>query len=118
MSVVTVINRDRLAALVKREQERYAAEFPRSRAAFGSAGEHLLGARAEYRFTPSPPVNGGESAAAADTELDEYMHLYTLNRGILMTPFHNMALMSPVTTKADVDAHTAVFGQAVSELLG
>ena len=77
-----------------------------------------LGARAEYRFTPAPPVTGGESAAAADGELDEYMHLYTLNRGILMTPFHNMALMSPATTKADVDAHTAVFTEAVSELLG
>ncbi len=77
-----------------------------------------LGARAEYRFTPSPPASGGESAAAADTELDEYMHLYTLNRGILMTPFHNMALMSPVTTKADVDAHTDVFTAAVEELAG
>jgi glutamate-1-semialdehyde 2,1-aminomutase len=76
-----------------------------------------LGARAEYRFTPEPPANGGASAAAADGELDEYMHLYTLNRGILMTPFHNMALMSPVTTKADVDAHTAVFTGAVSDLL-
>jgi glutamate-1-semialdehyde 2,1-aminomutase len=76
-----------------------------------------LGARAEYRFTPEPPASGGESAAAADGELDEYVHLYTLNRGILMTPFHNMALMSPVTTKADVDAHTAVFTAAVSELL-
>jgi glutamate-1-semialdehyde 2,1-aminomutase len=76
-----------------------------------------LGARAEYRFVPEPPGSGGESAAAADEELDEYLHLYTLNRGILMTPFHNMALMSPATTKADVDAHTAVFAAAVSELL-
>jgi len=77
-----------------------------------------LGARAEYRFTPVPPANGGESAAAADPELDEYLHLYTINRGILMTPFHNMALMSPVTTKADVDAHTEVFAAAVAELAG
>jgi glutamate-1-semialdehyde 2,1-aminomutase len=77
-----------------------------------------LGARAEYRFTPEPPASGGESAAAADDELDEYMHLYTLNRGILMTPFHNMALMSPATTEADADAHTAVFSDAVTELLG
>ena len=77
-----------------------------------------LGARAEYRFTPEPPVTGGESAAVADPDLDEYMHLYTLNRGVLMTPFHNMALMSPVTTKADVDAHTAVFTAAVHELVG
>jgi glutamate-1-semialdehyde 2,1-aminomutase len=73
-----------------------------------------LGARAEYRFTPKPPASGGESAAAADEELDEYMHLYTVNRGILMTPFHNMALMSPATTKADVDAHAAVFAAAVT----
>ena len=76
-----------------------------------------LGARAEYRFTPVPPASGGESAAAADPELDDYMHLYMINRGILMTPFHNMALMSPVTTKADVDAHTGVFAAAVDELL-
>ena len=54
-----------------------------------------IGARAEYRFTPEVPRNGGESAAAHDAELDEYMHLFTINRGILMTPFHNMALMSP-----------------------
>jgi glutamate-1-semialdehyde 2,1-aminomutase len=77
-----------------------------------------LGARAEYRFTHSQPRDGGESAAAADGELDEYMHLYTVNRGILMTPFHNMALMSPATTKADVAAHTEVFTAAVPELLG
>jgi glutamate-1-semialdehyde 2,1-aminomutase len=77
-----------------------------------------LGARAEYRFTSEPPATGGESAAAADPDLDEYLHLYTLNRGVLMTPFHNMALMSPVTTKADVDAHTAVFTDALKELTG
>jgi glutamate-1-semialdehyde 2,1-aminomutase len=77
-----------------------------------------LGARAEYRFCPAPPVNGGQSNAAADAELDEYMHLYTINRGVLMTPFHNMALMCPATTKADVDTHTAVFAAAADELAG
>ena len=77
-----------------------------------------LGARAEYRFCPSPPLDGGSSAAAADPDLDEYLHLYTVNRGVLMTPFHNMALMCPATTKADVDAHTAVFASAVDELAG
>ena len=76
-----------------------------------------LGARAEYRFCPRMPINGGESAAAADAHLDEYMHLYTINRGILMTPFHNMALMCPATTEADADAHTAVFAAAADELL-
>ncbi|HUN36090.1 MAG TPA: transaminase [Trebonia sp.] len=77
-----------------------------------------LGARAEYRIAPEPPATGGESAAAADPHLDEYLHLYTLNRGVLMTPFHNMALMSPATTRADVDAHTAIFADAVRELAG
>ena len=77
-----------------------------------------LGARAEYRFCPSPPHTGGQSEAAADPELDEYLHLYLINRGILMTPFHNMALMCPATTAADADAHTAVFSAAADDLLG
>ena len=65
-----------------------------------------LGCRAEYWPRPVPPRNGGEAAAAEDEELDRYLHLFMLNRGILMTPFHNMALMSPQTTAADVDRHT------------
>jgi glutamate-1-semialdehyde 2,1-aminomutase len=77
-----------------------------------------LGARAEYRFCPDPPRTGGESAAAADTDLDEYLHLYLVNRGILLTPFHNMALMCPATTEADADAHTEVFAAACAELTG
>jgi glutamate-1-semialdehyde 2,1-aminomutase len=77
-----------------------------------------LGARAEYRFCPVAPRSGGESEAAADLLLDEYLHLYTVNRGVLMTPFHNMALMSPATTAADADMHTQVFAAAAGELLG
>jgi glutamate-1-semialdehyde 2,1-aminomutase len=77
-----------------------------------------LGARAEYRFCPEPLRSGGQSQAAADPGLDEYLHLYMINRGILMTPFHNMALMCPATTDADADAHTAVFAAAADELLG
>ena len=77
-----------------------------------------LGARAEYRFCAPPPRSGGESEAAADLLLDEYLHLYTVNRGVLMTPFHNMALMSPATTAEDADFHTQVFARAVDELLG
>ncbi len=76
-----------------------------------------LGARAEYRFARPAPRTGSESAAAADNDLDEYVHLYTLNRGILMTPFHNMALMCPDTTGADVARHTEVFGELVAELV-
>jgi glutamate-1-semialdehyde 2,1-aminomutase len=77
-----------------------------------------LGARAEYRFCPEPPRNGGESAAAHDEQLDAYMHVYLLNRGVLITPFHNMALMCPATTEADVDRHSEVFAEAVDELVG
>jgi glutamate-1-semialdehyde 2,1-aminomutase len=73
-----------------------------------------LGARTEYRF--GTPRNGGESAAVADDLLDDYFHLYAHNRGILLTPFHNMALMCPATTVEDVDLHTRVFTAAVREL--
>jgi glutamate-1-semialdehyde 2,1-aminomutase len=75
-----------------------------------------LGCRAEYWTCFDPPRNGGEAAAAADPDLSRLLHLYALNRGILLTPFHNMALMSPDTTAADVDLHTSVFAEAVSEL--
>lgn len=75
-----------------------------------------LGNRSEYWFRPRPPRNGGEAYAAIDHDLDRYMHLFTLNRGILMTPFHNMALISPETTREDVDYHTKVFREAVISL--
>eukprot|EP01121_Diplochlamys_sp_Union-15-3_P003874 TRINITY_DN13817_c0_g1_i1.p1 TRINITY_DN13817_c0_g1~~TRINITY_DN13817_c0_g1_i1.p1 ORF type:complete len:231 (+),score=34.06 TRINITY_DN13817_c0_g1_i1:729-1421(+) len=75
-----------------------------------------LGNRAEYWFCPKRPKNGGEAASASDADLDRYMHLYALNRGILMTPFHNMALIAPTTTEADIDYHTKVFSDAVDEL--
>jgi len=77
-----------------------------------------LGNRSEYWFRPVPPRNGGEARSAIDSELDRYMHLYALNRGILLTPFHNMALISSDTTKEDVDYHTQVFREAVVSLLG
>jgi glutamate-1-semialdehyde 2,1-aminomutase len=76
-----------------------------------------LGARAEYTFREKPPRNGAESAAAGDFELERFLHLYALNRGVLLTPFHNMALMCPATTGADVDLHARIFGEAVEELL-
>jgi len=76
-----------------------------------------LGCRAEYWFRQTPPRNGGEAAAAVDVELDRYMHLAALNRGILMTPFHNMALISPETTETDIDFHTQVFRESVAALI-
>ena len=77
-----------------------------------------LGNRSEYWFRPTPPRNGGEAHAAVDPALDRYMHLFTLNRGILMTPFHNMALISSEITQDDVDYHTKVFREAVQSLFG
>ena len=51
-----------------------------------------------------------------DEELEGFLHLWCLNRGVLLTPFHNMALLSPAHTEADVDRHTEVFGEAVNAL--
>jgi glutamate-1-semialdehyde aminotransferase len=77
-----------------------------------------LGCRAEYLFGPARPRNGAEAHAASNFALERYLHLFALNRGILLTPFHNMALMSPATTDEDVDLHTRVFREAVAELSG
>lgn len=73
-----------------------------------------LGARVEYRFISPGPRTGSESAAAHDEELEQYLHLFMANRGVLMTPFHNMALMCPATSADDVDRHTELFRDAVS----
>ena len=75
-----------------------------------------LGARAEYHFMPRPPRDGADQIAHADVDLERLLHLWVMNRGVLMTPFHNMALMSPVTTEADVDRHTAAFDAALEAL--
>ena len=76
-----------------------------------------LGARAEYRFTRPAPRTGSESAAAHDDLIEEYLHLYMSNRGVLLTPFHNMALMCPDTTVTDVDLHTRLFRAAVGAIV-
>lgn len=76
-----------------------------------------LGCRVEYWFSTVAPRNGGEAAAAIDADLDRYMHLCALNRGILMTPFHNMALIAPETSTADIDHHTAVFRESVEAIV-
>ena len=75
-----------------------------------------LGARAEYHFMPDPPRTGAEQWANSDPDLERFLHLWAMNRRVLMTPFHNMALMSPATSAADVDRHTEVFAEAVAAL--
>jgi glutamate-1-semialdehyde 2,1-aminomutase len=77
-----------------------------------------LGVRIEYMFLPERPRNGSQVDAMNDEDLDHLMHLMAINRGILLTPFHMMALISPSTTRKDVDRHTEVFRESVDELLG
>ncbi len=77
-----------------------------------------IGCRAEYAFARTAPRDGAEAAAADDFALQQYLHLHALNRGLLLTPFHNMALFSPATTEADVDQHTAAFAECAGELFG
>jgi len=76
-----------------------------------------LGARGEYLFQRGAPRTGGEAARAGDFELEQYIHLRLLNDGFLLTPFHNMALMSPYTIRADVEAHTSAFRAMCQELV-
>jgi glutamate-1-semialdehyde 2,1-aminomutase len=77
-----------------------------------------LGCRVEYHFQADPPRNGSEAVEADDNALGHYMHLHALNRGILLTPFHNMALMCPATAEDDVDRHTDAFDEALAALTG
>lgn len=77
-----------------------------------------LGCRAEYMFSPTPPKNGQQAHDAMDFEVERFMHLYAMNRGVLLTPFHNMALMCPQTEADDVDQHTRVFRECLKELVG
>jgi len=77
-----------------------------------------LGARGEYVFQSTAPRTGREAADAGDFELEQFIHLRLLNEGFLLTPFHNMALMSPATTSDDVDAHTQAFRKMCAELVG
>ncbi len=75
-----------------------------------------LGCRAEYWFC-QPPRNGAQAAAAVDAELEAWFHLYMLNRGVLLTPFHNMVLLSSSHAASDVDLHTRLFAAAADEIL-
>jgi glutamate-1-semialdehyde 2,1-aminomutase len=75
-----------------------------------------LGARVEYRFQKTRPRNGSEASRGGDPLLDRFIHLYLLNRGILITPLHNMALVSPDTSDADVDRYCEVLGECVNEM--
>ncbi len=75
-----------------------------------------VGARVEFQFSATPPTNGTEAKSTFDDELERVMHLYLLNRGILITPFHNMMLVCPATTAEDIINLLRSFDQCVVEL--
>jgi glutamate-1-semialdehyde 2,1-aminomutase len=77
-----------------------------------------IGARAEYMFSPTPPRTGGEAKSIRNPDLEAAIHLFLLNRGVLLTPFHSMALMSPLTTEGDVARHSAAFAECIAALTG
>jgi glutamate-1-semialdehyde 2,1-aminomutase len=112
--VLTQENFDHMISLATRFTEGVEAVLDRYDVPWSIA---QLGARAEYRFTRPAPRNGTESAAAHDDDIEEYLHLYLSNRGVLITPFHNMALMCPDTSAADVDLHSKLFEEAVAQIV-
>ncbi|HEY1481806.1 MAG TPA: aspartate aminotransferase family protein [Candidatus Acidoferrum sp.] len=113
-NLLTRENFDRMIGLAARFNEGVRMEIKKHELPWNV---QRLGCRAEYTFCERTPRNGRESAAGADFELERFLHLYALNRGILLTPFHNMALMCPETSAADVDRHTQVFAEAAEELV-
>jgi len=113
--VLTQAAFDRMLPLAARWEQGVRDAIDRHRAPWSVT---RLGARAEYHFMQDPPRDGAEQVAHADAELERLLHLWVMNRGVLMTPFHNMALMSPATTADDVDRHTAAFDEALAALFG
>jgi glutamate-1-semialdehyde 2,1-aminomutase len=111
--VLTAENFKKMVSLAVRFNDGVSAEIQKHGLPWSA---QRLGCRAEYMFSAKPPRNGGESAAAMDFELERYLHLHALNRGVLLTPFHSMALMCPETTPGDIDRHTAAFCEAAKEL--
>jgi len=113
--VLTAAAFERMLPLAERWERGVSDGIARHRAPWSVT---RLGARAEYHFMPDPPRDGADQIAHADPELERLLHLWVMNRGVLMTPFHNMALMSPATTEADIDRHTAAFDEALEALFG
>jgi glutamate-1-semialdehyde 2,1-aminomutase len=75
-----------------------------------------LGARSEFQFCPVSPRNGSEAELAMDDALERAVHLYLLNRGIMITPFHNMTLVCPDTSEAHIEQFLGAFAACLGEL--
>jgi glutamate-1-semialdehyde 2,1-aminomutase len=76
-----------------------------------------IGARVETMFAPVPPRNAGDVARGRNGVLESLLHVYFMNRGVLITPFHSMLLMCPATTRADVDRYVEVLEAFCGELV-
>lgn len=75
-----------------------------------------VGARTEFQFASQTPVNGGAAERILDSELEQIIHLFLLNRGMLITPFHNMMLVCPQTQRSDIDRFLNVFDDCLQQL--
>jgi glutamate-1-semialdehyde 2,1-aminomutase len=75
-----------------------------------------LGARCEFQFSPTLPRNGSEAEAAMNPALESAIHLYLLNRGVIITPFHNMMLVAPETRPVDVERLVTALRDCIHEL--
>lgn len=75
-----------------------------------------VGARVEFLTCPTPPRNGNEAKAAMHPELEAAIHLFLANRGILLAPFHNMMLVSSVTSEDQIDRLVGAFADCVRAL--
>ena len=112
MLVASILIRDREAAYdhMTAQAERLVAGVAEIIKARGLPwGVARLGARIEYRFSPGEPANATEGRGSADPELDRLFRLFFLNRGIMLTIFYNVALVSPETSATDIDRHNEVF---------
>jgi glutamate-1-semialdehyde 2,1-aminomutase len=75
-----------------------------------------VGARVEFICAPGPLNDGAEAAAAHIPKLEKTIHLSLVNRGCLIAPFHNMMLVSPVTTDEQIGALVSAFDEITAEL--
>ncbi|MFT3665636.1 aspartate aminotransferase family protein [Piscinibacter sp.] len=77
-----------------------------------------LGARMELQFCTRPPRDAGEARAAMDDELERALHLWLLNRGVLVTPFHNMLLVAPTMSAEQAQPLVAALAEFLAALRG
>ena len=113
-NVITEKNYEYMFAIAERLEEGIRATIDRHNLPWHVS---RMGARVEYGHTVKPRRTAREVEASTDGELEQLLHLYCLNRGVMITPFHNMMLTSPSTTTEHVDLHNRIFAECVEELV-